>query len=81
MLHSLDAKVDGVINAATGLYSGAGGARGAVVDEAAPARRGGALKQHLDSVTTAKAAYLRRIEEALQLLRVRLAAFILNCAQ
>lgn len=81
MLHSLDAKVDGVINAASGLYSGAGGGRGAVADGGAPARRGGTLKQHLDSVTTAKDAYLRRVEEALQLLRVRFAACISSCAK
>lgn len=68
MLHSLDAKVDGVINVATGLYSGS--TRGGSGSGGGGVGQGGALKQHLDSVTSAKDAYLRRIEEMLQLLRV-----------
>lgn len=73
VLHTLDAKVDGVINAATGLYPG-----GTVM----PFRRGrldsgdlceeeGALATHLSSLTAAKDVYLQRVEDAIQMLRVR----------
>lgn len=73
VLHTLDAKVDGVINAATGLYPGGavGSRRRGKLDSGDLCEEEGALAGHLSSLTAAKDVYLQRVEDAIQLLRVR----------
>lgn len=62
VLNALDAKVDGVINAASGLYSSNANALNSALQSG---------ERSLEACTAAKDAYLLRIEDALQLLRTR----------